>query len=1055
MPRVSAPLMLVALATVAAQSVAAPTSTLGQVGSILVEHAGPDTLVVAGGERGSVPFRITNTGRTATTVGLEVVTSRGWRVAAPTPQERLAAGETIVRIVSFYPPADEAVGFYPVALEVRTGSGAMAAASVVVRVPERYELAVEIEEGPEWAMAGEAYTIRARIRNVGNVAVPFRVGVSSPYEVPAKVGAAPPSLGPGASVGVDVRVEPPLQMARGITHALRVIAMAERDTAEAVARVEIVPRGRSPRAERPSLPGELRIRASADPRAGPPLRFAASGPLAPGSGTRVDALLQGPASTYAMFGQADIYRLRIVSPNLSLDLGDNVFGLSRLTESGQEGLGIGLRARAGPVSAGGFLQRDRRSFRPDTQYAAFAGISAGRSLELRGNWFRSDSEHGSRQVMSAEGALRAAGWLVLRGEYGTRPETGSSGRTADLFASRGPMTVNLRHVGADTAFGGVYAGLFLNAAELRIRPWSSLFLEGLVESQEIERNVGGESRGDARRSARVGLGWGSLIAIEGNQLERESTSAIGADYRARSLRLRLGIPIGGFTAYPSVERGMAVPRGFGEPKSFWRAGVRSQLTTRPISIASNLEYFTGGSLHRAVDEEGMLGSASASIRFGSTQLRLSAYATKYVAPVQRENLSLDAGLDQRLPFGHRLALRVMRSSSSGLVAHDQTIALLDYTIPLRVPTGRSGGRGSIVARVFDGGTGEPLRRVIVRVADRRLVTDASGRVIVAGLPPGVYYVDIDHSTAQRGQVPSVPLPLRAEVREGEDTRLEIGMVPAARLTIRATVLRATSASGRVEESAPNPLGLAVVELRREGERIRRETDASGTIHVQNLRPGSWTVKVLGAPLPPFHRFERDSLVVEVRAGSRSEVTFEAAPVQRPIRIVASGELVERRAEEDREPRRALQEPRTQAAEPPRLAEGQGSQRRQPAAPLGVPRPETERPTTGTPAQPEPPAVRRRPRVPSEPRRVEREQPATGQAAAGRFTTINVVEGDANLRSIAALVYGDGELWPRIWLANRDLVSHPGRLFPGQVLRIPPGGPITAEERAVARRFPDQ
>jgi nucleoid-associated protein YgaU len=41
-----------------------------------------------------------------------------------------------------------------------------------------------------------------------------------------------------------------------------------------------------------------------------------------------------------------------------------------------------------------------------------------------------------------------------------------------------------------------------------------------------------------------------------------------------------------------------------------------------------------------------------------------------------------------------------------------------------------------------------------------------------------------------------------------------------------------------------------------------------------------------------------------------------------------------------------------------------------------------------------------------------------------------------LSSIAAQYYGNANLWPRLFEANRDAILDPNRIFPGQTLRIP-------------------
>jgi nucleoid-associated protein YgaU len=62
--------------------------------------------------------------------------------------------------------------------------------------------------------------------------------------------------------------------------------------------------------------------------------------------------------------------------------------------------------------------------------------------------------------------------------------------------------------------------------------------------------------------------------------------------------------------------------------------------------------------------------------------------------------------------------------------------------------------------------------------------------------------------------------------------------------------------------------------------------------------------------------------------------------------------------------------------------------------------------------------------------------AAGPRASGRrFETYLVRRGDT-LRLIAVRVYGDEELWRRIFDANRRLLASPADLVPGMELRIP-------------------
>lgn len=65
---------------------------------------------------------------------------------------------------------------------------------------------------------------------------------------------------------------------------------------------------------------------------------------------------------------------------------------------------------------------------------------------------------------------------------------------------------------------------------------------------------------------------------------------------------------------------------------------------------------------------------------------------------------------------------------------------------------------------------------------------------------------------------------------------------------------------------------------------------------------------------------------------------------------------------------------------------------------------------------------------------EKLQLSAADAPSARFYT--VVSGDT-LSAIAKREYGSANAYPQIFEANRPMLSHPDKIYPGQVLRIPP------------------
>lgn len=63
------------------------------------------------------------------------------------------------------------------------------------------------------------------------------------------------------------------------------------------------------------------------------------------------------------------------------------------------------------------------------------------------------------------------------------------------------------------------------------------------------------------------------------------------------------------------------------------------------------------------------------------------------------------------------------------------------------------------------------------------------------------------------------------------------------------------------------------------------------------------------------------------------------------------------------------------------------------------------------------------------------QPGSAAGSTGQIQTYVVAKGDS-LSKIAKQHYGDANQWRRIYDANRDQISNPDLIHPGQSLKIP-------------------
>ncbi|MCP3987123.1 MAG: LysM peptidoglycan-binding domain-containing protein [bacterium] len=68
-----------------------------------------------------------------------------------------------------------------------------------------------------------------------------------------------------------------------------------------------------------------------------------------------------------------------------------------------------------------------------------------------------------------------------------------------------------------------------------------------------------------------------------------------------------------------------------------------------------------------------------------------------------------------------------------------------------------------------------------------------------------------------------------------------------------------------------------------------------------------------------------------------------------------------------------------------------------------------------------------------------------QAAPAEPSRTFTVQPGQSLWQIASLTVGDPTLWPALYLANRDQIKDPSRVYPGQRLAIPEIDPERADD----------
>ncbi len=1020
---------------------AAQAPTVGRVGPARVTADPGATLTAA--------FRVANP--SAAPAVADVLLPRGWPSLSSGAGAPVARGGSAVRLVATVIPRSAAAGAYVLRYRLRSGS-ASAADSVVVAVQPRRAVSVAVEEAPRFAVAGAEYEVGFRVMNGGNGRAVLRVATSSSPGSGARADARTVELAAGESRLVRVEVATPAR-ATALTHRVTLTASEGGVTASATARIELVSRSARAAPGTHALPVRVALRAGSggDGRGGVPAEVYASGPLTPG-GPRVDLLYRGRGAAAPELGEPEQRSLAVRGRLGEVRLGDQFWSLSPLTAPGRAGDGAGGRVNAGALWVEGFSARNRFVLGAPHTTAGAVGVG-GPAASLAANYVSA----GGGRALSLRGRAQPARGVQADAEYGAGG--GARAAYAHLRAGAPHGWVDARMIDAGAGFPGEQRGRSLVQASGAARPLAWLAARAGYERERREDTLALALPGTELRSttASAGVTLAGAVTLERRERSRAGESATsawarraGTWYASATLHARRIVFGGG------GEIGRVEDERTGARSPWRRAWVRAGGTLAGQSFSAGFERAAGTSVETGTVQGRVAANVGATLQpAASTRVSLLAQVGSADWVEERDGL-VDATVEQRLPGGHTLTLRV-RAFPWAEPGRRTPRVYLDYAVPLRLPTTRDRSSGSVSGRVVDQETGRAVADVLVRVGDRAVATDARGRWAVAGLPPGGYTVEIDPVSAGVGRVVVRPDALKVQVAGGETHDVEVGVSRGAKVTGRLVVTD--------PENGSDGIGGVVVELRGGTELRRRMTDASGAFLVGDLQPGDWTLTVVPDGLPANHALERQATVVTLAPGGEARVTLRAVPRPRALRIVAGGDLVLG----GEAARGGAPAPSISTSTSPSISTSTAS----PSAPA-TPRPTAVLPgLLSTPVHPATPALAHAVSVAPPP---DAPAASAGAAASGRerremradarpwrergasgFSDwpndgYVVREGDESLTAIAWLVYRDGSLWPRLWLANRDVLPTPGRPRPGTELLVPPPGPLTAEERAAARAW---
>jgi hypothetical protein len=856
---------------------------------------------------------------------------------------KLKAEEQQVRVVAFLVPRSSPAGRYQISYSVRSQRDLNIADSdtIAVVVLPVIKLEILVEEKPEVVIAGEAYEVRLRLISKGNCKIDVRLQMKSNPDYPVTMEPSEITLEAGKSQIIRLEVKTYEEVKKRIKNILEIKAQTGESRFGVVSvrqtvAVEIIPKVTGEFDPYHRLPVQAAlIGAGQDGKSGLQAEFSGSGSLDEDGIRRLDFLFRGPdIQDRSTWRRRDEFRIRYQYKHLDLHFGDRSYSLSPLTQRFSYSRGAQANIRYGEFGFGAFYSENRWGKPKTRKVGTYLAYQFNEKFDIKGNFLSKNKESTPSfrgyhvQIYSIQAEIKANEKTHLGLECGFNHGE-REGKLSDLafrMDLRGLISNRIWYSFEKTHAGPKYFGYYNDAdytsgtitfpiyRKLR----GNLFYRSYKNNLDLDSTTGTANREKSYRArifysfpfgTSVSLDYGDLIRedymLPAKYNYEEKAWKLGLAHTFRKLNLSTYMERGKFednlsaitnddlerySLYahfrPSSNQTYSLYARIG-PSSFTASPER--IKSVGLSTSWHIKDDISFSLNYRRDESGSEGSQKRS--------------------------DISSTLSYTLPNNHALVLRCQWSKYQRKKKGEFSFFAM-YTLPLKIPVSKKKSIGVLKGKVYDDEKPQrpPIPEVILTVHGATAITNENGEFVFPSLKPGAYYLGAERSSIGLNRIPNEKLPIMIEVKGGETVEIEVGVLTSCRISGRVAIFaqesdkkfgdQATSSKdslflvGSGEEEGPKEdvvekgtgLGNILVEITDGKEVLRQSTDQKGRFYFEEIRPGTWTLKVYDYDLPAHHYLEEKEFLFELKPGEEKEVTVRVLPRLRPIQIIEEGEI---------------------------------------------------------------------------------------------------------------------------------------------------------------------
>ncbi|MBN2414293.1 carboxypeptidase regulatory-like domain-containing protein [bacterium] len=901
-------------------------------------HPGQEEVIAAlPGQIITSSFIVTNNTREPIELTPVLNLPGGWQSLLEESPFELAPGAVETRLISCFIPGKTTTGTYPLTYRVegRELPSISDEISLQVRIEALRKLTIQLLAAEDVTIAGRQTECLLQVGNESNLA--GRVVVSADCRSAKVVSVDPENilLEPGESRQVRVLLDTDAGQKYAVKVPVQFRAEMAADPSVSASTghlFDIIPRVTRKEDGYHRLPAELSLRgvtySGEKSRGALQGEISADGFLDQGERHKLLFNLRGPdIYGVSIYAQRERLFAGYEQDNGHVYGGDRPYTLSFLTERARYGRGAEAAVSLKGWTLGGYALTSL--WRKDAvhQRAAYLSYAFSERARVQGNYLDKRGGDGEGSIVSVEGDLEFLRNNRLHGEFASADAGGGNQEAVnlELQGELGPADYLFTLITAGREFPGYYRDTRFFSANAGVTLLKNLRIAG-----NMRRDRQNYAMDTTRFSAPLsyysqfgctyGIGDHLTFGVDQIQSLREDRMPQPRFYYKETYtRVTAGLY---YTKFSLQLRGE-----FGTTRNFLTGSRNASQTftgslnyrpARDIRISGFVNYFRDA---RYADgpEQRVIAGTSLAMKFTTGTSLMFTYRNNF----SPENYFMDRNLfelkvRQQLFGTHAFSLKARQTLLRYQDNRKDVAVIAEYTVPMGIPLSRKQDRGGISGYVLDGMTGRPVADVVVMINGVSAVTNRRGLYRFPALKPGEYYLNVDRQQLGMYRITAEVLPRQIAIEAEKQQRFDIHVMPTSRLSgsiLQYEFTETTDLNGiydvenmnnntpsekPVEEEEKEELkfepvrGLpgVVVDLERGEERHRRISDRAGYFYIDDIRPGTWTLRIYPYNIPAYHQIEHQVCEIVLEPGEEHHTLVRVLPRRRKLQIIEDGGTIE-------------------------------------------------------------------------------------------------------------------------------------------------------------------